>query len=549
MKRTIKILCILSITFISTQLSAQSLIFNNGSHLVNGTDVYWVFDNGNFNLSSSSTTEPLVFENIKISDDAVLNIGSQTNVTVNDSLIKGLGLSRMTLKSDPAGSASLITLGSIKGRATAEKFLPASYASGSTVASPVRHTLPNIFTGSIGAYYYNAVTLNWSSITSPELEVMRGYWTKYAADHTLLFNDTLNTGEIKYTEFYRIAPYGYGNMGWNFLGNPYPSAIDWDLVVALNGGVSGFVTSTKLNNAVYVSNNNGAYNSFVTGVGTNGFNGIVPAYTAFWTQVNSNFHDPLNPLLPIAGAQLIFNNTVRVHQNLTTGNKTSNNNGIIRLFAKKAQMQDEIILRLMTDATMSFDPSFDALKMMSEENIAPQFFMLPDNATRMSINSLPTNLTLPYSIPLGVKSVANETHQINVDLYEFENDQISVHLEDKVKNTLTDVRQQPSYNYLSLVDEDSQRFILHLGLTTAGMNDFASSEAQIYSYDNCVFISNLHEQTTFTLYNMLGQEIHSQILTEQTSKIDFYLPKAYYLVRLTGNNTSLTKKVFINSKI
>jgi len=524
---------------------SQNVKFNNGAYLVSQNASYWVFDNGSFNIQSDNDSKPLSFGNLKITNDASINVLSETNITINDSLINQSN--NLTLKSDNLGTASLITYGKITGVATVEKFLTSTNPSGHTLSSPVKHAAQNLFSDAINTYYYNPLQPSWVVFSTGELEKMRGYWTKFSNDKTISFNDTLNTGIFTYTDFYRIAPYGYGNMGWNFLGNPYPSAISWDSVININGGTQDFKAITKLNNALHVINDNGNYDSYVYFVGTNGFKGIVPPHKAFWTQVSHDYYDSNNPLLPVSGANLNLDNSVRVHENLVPVSK-STLDGIIRLNIERNQGKDEAILRLVPNATFNFDPAFDAYKFISESSHAPQIYMATNAQDKMAINSLPDNPNLPVSIPLGIVSAANQLHTLSIDLSAFNKDNINVHLEDKIKNTFTDVRQSSNYNYMSFTGTDTQRFVLHLGLNTnTNLNENSQQEVDVYSYDNSIYIGNLKENVTFSLYDMLGKLVFSENLTDSNTKFEFNLPRAYYIVRLTGNKTNTVKKVLINS--
>ncbi len=455
------------------------------------------------------------------------------------------------LKSDANGTASLITHGTISGLSKSERFLDNINAFGYTIATPVQDALHDIFTGHINTYFYNPLTPGWEAInmSAGSLQIMRGYFTKFDDDKTIEFSDVFNTGDISFTDLYRIAPYGSGNMGWNFLGNPYPSAIDWKEVETLNinggTGLKPFTDSTKLNYAVYISDNNGAYFSYVNGIGQTGFDdGIIPANAAFWVQVNKDYHDPNNTHLPIAGAKLHLNNTVRVHENLATGAK-SNSIGIIRLFNQRENQKDEIIVRLLNDASLDFDPAFDAFKMFADGQDVPQFYMTLPNNDKLSINSLPENMALPHLIPLGVKSMANEAHKIYIDLSAFDYNLIDVHLEDKVTGTFTDMRLHNSYTYNTLGNDENQRFVLHLGALTNIEEEKPFSKLNIYAHHNNIYVTGLNEGVDFCLFNLLGQEIQHNSLEQGSHIISVDVIKGTYIVQITGNHKTENQKVYI----
>ena len=82
----------------------------------------------------------------------------------------------------------------------------------------------------------------------------------------------INQGDISFAV-------SFAESGWNLIGNPYPSTLDWS-------STSGW-SSANLANAIYVRNNeNGNSNSviasFVDGVGTNGGTGLIATGQAFW---------------------------------------------------------------------------------------------------------------------------------------------------------------------------------------------------------------------------------------------------------------------------
>ncbi len=517
---------------------------NSDTYIKNTTGSYWVYNNGTNILNNKNTGAAVIYDHLKIADNGSLNINPQTSVTVSGNLLQGSGNDKIIIKSNASGTASLITLGSVIGKSKAERFLDADNTYGWTISSPVRNATQNIFDGHINTYFYNPLTPGWEAFSGGTMQIMLGYWTKFNNDVTIGFSDTLNTGNISFNNLYRTG-IGTGNFGWNFLGNPYPSAIDWNEVVEINGGETGFKTTTKLNNAVCISNNNGAYNSFVGGIGTNGFNGIIPANAGFWTQVNVTYYDSGNPDNPIANAKLELKNTVRVHENMASGLKKTNYSGLIRLFAQRESHKDEIIIRFLNNVTLDFDPAFDAFKMFAEVYNVPQLYMTLPNNDKLSIYSLPEDLSLPHLIPLGVKSMANEAHTFKIDLSAFEYNLIDVHLEDKVTGTYTDMRLNSSYSYYALSDDENQRFVLHLG-ALSDVDDKTPDVYNVYAIHNNIYVAGLTESVALCVFNMLGQQIHSIQLLKGSHILTIDAAPGLYIVRITGSNKMESKKVFLD---
>ncbi|MBI3481959.1 MAG: hypothetical protein HY015_03125, partial [Bacteroidetes bacterium] len=85
------------------------------------------------------------------------------------------------------------------------------------------------------------------------------------------------------------STYSAANDGWNLVGNPYPSTIDW--------GAGGW-TKTNLDDAIYIDDYNHdqpVFASYVNGVGTNGGSRYIAMGQGFWVKANA-----LSPVLTIS---------------------------------------------------------------------------------------------------------------------------------------------------------------------------------------------------------------------------------------------------------
>ena len=77
-----------------------------------------------------------------------------------------------------------------------------------------------------------------------------------------------------------LPDFPYGAGGWNLVGNPYPSALDWDAVVA------SFSADDKMESAVYYySASAGHYKSYVNGIGSG--SRYIPAMQGMMVKVKS----------------------------------------------------------------------------------------------------------------------------------------------------------------------------------------------------------------------------------------------------------------------
>jgi len=514
------------IEFPSSFNGSGGVIIINPDGVTLGSSV--AIPNGGLNISNGT---------LKVNPQIDLTVGGTTTLGNAQCLI---------IKSTATGSGSFIDNGfGGSGTANVEKFIPVN-TYGRTVAAPVNNAGTNVFAGSDGVKYYDPLSTNWLDFTTGNMATMKGYFTRFtSADGTLLFsNGALNTGTKTYTDLWRTGTGSSSNHGWNFIGNPYPSAINWDDVITLNGGSSNFVANTKLNNAIYLSDGNGGYNSYINGVGTpNNLVRIISPATAFWVQVNST---NINAGAPITGASLSFDNTVRVHQN-TVSSKIASTQNIIRLNLSNTNFTDGLVVRFEDAATNQYDPDFDAFKMPADNAAYPQIYSITNNNDFLSINSIPNDFSHPVSVPLGFTDASNNSLTIKASDFSNIDANVSINLEDVLEHLMIDLRQQQSYSFNTAVSENDTRFILHFGQSTSGISNINNTtNSTIYAYRNDIYINQIDEPTVCVIYNMLGQEIQrTELIMGILQKVSLTLPTGTYIVSLINTKQIVTQKVFI----
>lgn len=322
--------------------------------------------------------------------------------------------------------------------------------------------------------------------------------------------------------------------GWNMVGNPYPSVIDWD---------SPNWTKSNINNAIYIWNpQNQQFASYVFGIGTNGGSRYLASSQAFWVQANA-----ASPTVQItencksAVNQAFIKDAVADQQLLTFGLQKGPNN-------------DEAVLRFIDGATNNFDANFDALKLASGDVDMPYISLINDS-NDLSVNSY--NLGQQISMPIKVLSTTSG----NATLTFNKNNLIDLScatLEDLHTGIKTDVIANTSYTFFHTDTTTSARFILHVwNNKTKEVVDptcFESSNGEIIalnsgngpwtyslSNDNGI-INSFNSATDTTIINTLSAGTYYLEITDQSlscgSTIDTILIENPAPVLISSNNTN-----------
>ena len=191
------------------------------------------------------------------------------------------------------------------------------------------------------------------------------------------------------------------NDGWNLVGNPFPSTIDWD-------AASGW-TKTNLDNAIYITDNGSStalqYATYVGGVEVNGGSRYIATGQGFWTKANGSGPAlQVDENVKVAGTQTIF---------FREGGLTD----LLRITMLKGTERDETVIHFVEDATRAFDHHADAWKL---KNGSFNLSSLSENNELLAINSS-APLNCNTSIKLSVADAAVGQYSLkftNLDSFE-----------------------------------------------------------------------------------------------------------------------------------
>lgn len=198
-----------------------------------------------------------------------------------------------------------------------------------------------------------------------------------------------NTGNISLPVTFTSTGNG-SHDGWNVVGNPYPSSIDWD--------GPGW-TKTNMHDAIYVWDANlQQFASYVAGVGTNGGSAYIPSSQAFWVQA-----DTTAPVLSVT--ETVKADTDRVFLR----KPTSDDQLLVRIEGSK--YYDETVIRINDDASQKYDAGYDARKLYSSNPDAPAISSII-NHNDLSVNSIGS---FTEDIFFLVKAIVSKTGTYSFD--------------------------------------------------------------------------------------------------------------------------------------
>lgn len=244
---------------------------------------------------------------------------------------------------------------------------------------------------------------------------------------------TINSGTISFPVTYTSTG-TLAHDGWNLVGNPFPSTIDW------NG--SGWI-KTNMESSIYITDNGSAATlrtaTWNGVVGTNGGSRYVSMGQAFWVKANGS------------GAPVLqADENVKVAGTQTTFFKETQPTTLLRITLAQGAVKDETIIHFREDASSDFDPHADARKLPN--SIVNISSVLADGKN-LAINSLGF-FDCNTTIPLTINNVAPGNYKLDFGQLETFPSGIDIFLQDNFTGTSFDVR-GGTYNFSVTSSKDT----------------------------------------------------------------------------------------------
>lgn len=265
----------------------------------------------------------------------------------------------------------------------------------------------------------------------------------------------INRGTVNFNSLVSFTSSGVlANDGWNLVGNPYPSTIDWD-------AATGW-TRTNVTNAIYLRDNgqvSPVYATYVGGVGTNGGSRYIPMGQAFFIKSNGgaiNFQS--NENVKVAGTQGTFIREGAVRD-------------VIRIALMKDNLKDETVIRFSGDATDGYDQNLDAYKLPNS------IFNLSSigGAGKFAINAIPYG-GCSSSVQLNISNATPGSYQLSFTELQSFSSVPQVRLLDNFTGSSTSITNDGMYSFSVTADPASygNRFSILVDQPQVNLNIEAS---------------------------------------------------------------------------
>jgi hypothetical protein len=532
----------------------QNPVFTSSGFLGEGT-----YDN--LTVSGLATALTLI-GNVIVQNDLTIADGSV--VTVNPALplsvegnseLNGEGC--LVLKSDATGTGSFIDNGitAIGSALIIERFLTGygntndkryHFLSSPVEGQPIQPSFVETPPDPLSDFYlWDEVTgywINskvgaggWNGGFDPVFGEGKGYLVAYPSSGTKMFTGLPNSYSASSPLVLNCShtdPASGGGGGWNLLGNPFPSPIDWTMVGRGNGmDAALYYYDAEAENYRY-------YIEYQPGVALGNGSQYIPSMQGFMVHAGG------------AGDRYVsFGNDCRVHAGNNLYYKRSEEMPPhITLKVDNGVRSDESFIYFVQEAKEGFDPFLDAFKLSGNNFLTPALYSMTHSGEKLAINALPDGLDA-YEIALGFQPGSNGEYTITIEGHLPEMGSRRLELKDLQTGRTQILTQNPVYSFSATTLDDPARFqLLYSPANYVTLSEDPSS-IRVFSKDGRIIVSAGGRDKCYNieLFTVTGALVYSeQLQIDAAITLPNRFQPGIYLARLSNGEQQVTKKVVVH---
>lgn len=494
------------------------------------------------NWSPDALPDASGFDNVliqNITNDPVINYNN--TATIKNLTIESGG--QLTIESISLGTGSLIIYGTLTNNGTiiSEQHLTGEAQAWHMIGAPIAGGIAangwNPTAGQDDFYAWDEPTpgtwVNYDNTGTPSFTTVnggmnfvpgKGYLVAYnLSNPTKYFTGTLTTGDVLFQlKNSQSKAWTYAN-GWNLMANPYSSAIDWNLA-----------TRTQFaDNFAYAYDPNKSGGEGYVQIDGSSANAYIAPHQAFFVQA-----------LPGSNNQnFTFSNAIQAHGG-TNYKSTNLDNGLVLRLTGDGYY-DETRIRIREESEDIRDRN-DAMKLYSFNSNVPQVYTVSSDNAYLAVNSIP-DVNTEKEIKLGTKIPKDGAYTITLEEIDDSMLMNGLYIENLNDGSLHKLGES-SYSF-NAVEGDHVDLVIHFGIVGVDEEFDADNKFRIYSTRNNIVIDNIENQTgEIRIYNLQGQLIARQQLTQDSKQQVALENSGIHIVALRTNNNVITKKVITSLK-
>ena len=463
-----------------------------------------------------------------------LQIGPNTFMQIESGTTLNMGSGDLIVESDASGDATLIDLGNISyngGSAKVERYL--SQGKWHLISSPISNAVSGMF---INDYLqsHSASTNQYTEVFALDapLEEMQGYafWSVDGGASTEEFIGNTHTGN-KTFDFISTDLPDDNDEGWNLIGNPYPSALDWDAVtIPTNLGGAYWVFDSD-----YTDDEGSHYRYYLSGAGAaNTATQYISSGQGFFVRSNS-----------FDGGTLELSNSARAYANPTfykDSEAKQDENTMVVIKSSNGGVTTQTAIRFDENASDQVDRLYDVTCITSTSSNVPNIYSFSENQ-KMSINTyeeIAGHETVPFYVQMGEsKEIRISAHEMNTIPEEY-----PIYLEDVAAQVYQDLRIQPEYVF-QCQENEVKEFKIHFKDVT-GIEEIDTQEILAYFQEEHLNVNILTENIQnyhLSLYSLSGQLLYAMDSDQKQLWIPFSASTGIYLLKIEDSKNSYQQKL------
>jgi hypothetical protein len=458
---------------------------------------------------------------VTINPRSCININSGATMTILSGASINIPLSTYNADITIQDGASLVDMNSVSSFA-GESHVEQGFSLNERkyVSTPVTGSQASIFGVLATVKKWNEPTAAWQNVTVLQnLLPMAGYSVTIPAGGTVTYKGVLNCGNLSIP----VTTASYiPTRGWNFVGNPYPSAIDWESVT-LNG-LNPFVyqwNSASENYSVYQQG----------GTSLNGGTSIILPDEGFFTKAMQN----------ATGASFSLTNNNRVHAAFIPAKSVKGGaNTLLLSTTGSTGYSDQMMLRYDALAGTEYEDNSDAVKLfVAANNHTPQIYSVTPAGIDLALNTLSDPGSQPIAINVGFLSPIAGTYTMTV---QNTLPTAALLLKDKKTGLTYDMTSVGSFTFNHGIADSPDRFVLLFNGSTKTDN-ISVDNISVYSHNGMIYFENINQTTSVSIYDVTGKLLIQNQINNSVSQIQLPAAQGIYLVKLQQGNQIVTKKV------